>query len=289
MKRNFFISFIISFNLLIFISSFYQIALSQPTMIVKDQSGKIVAKITASQINDGESNLLGKLSNAVLTDAEGNKLGEVRMNTVYTATGTEVISGREFGRVVRWRTGNIAFRIDTLDHVVRLVNSFDQEELTVEQYRSDIHFIPLMFYLSFFHSSPSAPPGYEKESNVLRIALRDAPLLELDASPMKGNIEENDFKVYQGTTPRIPLERRMDVYRFRSTTTTINIEVKYESKEVDVRLLDSDHKLIDPSDALTVDRLEGIKSYPYAISGEKEYIVVVDGYPLAPYTIRVTK
>ncbi len=262
---------------------------AQPTMIVKDLSGKIVAKITASQINDGESNLLGKLSNAMLADAEGNKLGEVRMNTVYTATGTEVISGREFGRVVRWRTGNIAFRIDTLDHVVRLVNSFGNAELTIEQYRTDIHFIPLMFYLSFFHSTPSAPPGYEKDTDVLRVALKNAPLLELDASPMKGQIEENDFKVYQGTTPHIPLERRMDVYRFRSTTTTINIEVKYESKEVDVRLLDSDHKLIDPSDALTVDRLEGIKSYPYAISGEKEYIVVVDGYPFAPYSIRVTK
>ena len=259
------------------------------TLIVKDENNAVVATMTGAQINDGAGQLLGKIVNASFMDSDGKILGAFKSNGIYTPEGHIVVSGKQFGKYIRWRTGNIAFRIDTLDGVVRLINSYNKAELTVEQYRSETHFIPLMFYIAFFHSTSSAPPGYEREENVLRVALKSASGVTLNSDPVKGEIAETDYKVYNKQLP-FKLERRMDVYRLLPTQTgKINIEVRYDKKEVDVRLLDKDQKLVDPSDALTVDRNEGIKTYPYAMNGDAEYILLIEGYPPAPYSMRVFK
>lgn len=264
-------------------------AVAQPEMIIRDDAGTIRAKVFSSHIVDGTGATLGRMEKGAFIDENGVQLGQFRIHSVYSPTGNELLSGKEFGRVIRWRTGNIAFRIDTLDGAVRLVNSFGVAELSVEGFTPNTHFIPLMFYLAFYHTSPTAPPGYEKTQNIWNRVIRSAKPLTLDSPPVAGEITQEDLRSYGGESP-VKLERRIDVYRFSATgPTAINIEVKYESKEIDVRLIDAQSHLVDPSDALTVDRNEGMKSYPYALKAGEEYLIVVDGYPVAPYTIKVTR
>ena len=261
---------------------------AQAPLYVKDPAGTVVAKIYPTQITDGPGNLLARITEGAVFDADNLKLGYLNMNKTYNPDNLEVLSGKHFGKIIRWRTGNIAYRIDTVDQHVQLINGFDKLELMLEDFKPDVHFIPLLFYLSFFHSSETAPPGYERFNNSFRVVAKAALPIEYKGAALTGEIIEKDSKVYGGYVP-YQLDRRMDLYKLAVTgVQSINVKVTYESKEVDVRLLDENQNLIDPSDALTVDRNEGFKIYPYTIKADAAYFLSVEGYPVAKYKVEVT-